>query len=104
MPGRGGRKRSGIGFGQVLGAGTLVAAGAFIVWRFFAPSKAYGEELPPAEAVEYPLTAQLSAYWPAQTAAEERVEGGPHDVHDRPLYSLQQYLADSAPYVSVAAD
>lgn len=98
------RHESGLGLGQVFGVGTMLAAGAFILWRFLTPSKAYGEELPPAEPIEYPLTAKLSAYWPARNAEEVKEEGGPLDVHDRVLYSLQQYLAGSAPYVSVAAD
>ena len=94
----------GVGLGQILGAGAMLGASAFVLWHFFSPRKAYGEELPPAEPIEYPLTAKLSAYWPATSAEEEKMEGGPVDVRDRPLYSLQQYLAGSAPYVSVAAD
>lgn len=90
--------------GPILGVGMLLAGGAFVLWRFLTPSVAYGEELPPADPVEYPLTARLSAYWPATTAEEEKLEGGPNDVHDRPLYSLGQYLSGAAPYVSVAAD
>jgi len=91
-------------FGPVLGVGVMLAAGAFVLWRFLTPAKAYGEELPPVAPVEYPLTARLSAYWPATTPEEQKVEGGPNDVRDRPLYSLGQYLAGAAPYVSVAAD
>ena len=90
--------------GPILGVGVMLVGGAFVLWRFFTPSIAQGEELPPAEPVEYPLTARLSAFWPATTPEEEREEGGPEDVRDRPLYSLGQYLKGAAPYVSVAAD
>jgi len=58
---------------------------------------------PPSEIV----TMTLSAYWhggPEGTAAERRREGGDLDRRAKRLYSLQDYLARRAPYVSVAAD
>lgn len=55
----------------------------------------------------FPHRARLSAYWPVgpdASEAEKRREGPPVDVRERPLYSLQEYLAGRAPFVSLAAD
>ncbi len=52
----------------------------------------------------FPLRAKLSAYWPAANASELPLEGESVDTRDRPLYSLQDYLAGKAPFVSVAGD
>lgn len=35
---------------------------------------------------------------------EARTEGGAVDMRDKPLYSLQQFLAGEAPYASIAMD
>lgn len=53
---------------------------------------------------DFPLLAKLSAYWPATSSDELKEEGGPEDIRDRPLHSLQDYLNGIAPFVSVAAD
>lgn len=47
---------------------------------------------------EYPTRA--TAYYPSNSA----LEGGFNDRRGAPLYTLQQYLAGEAPYVSVAMD
>lgn len=63
------------------------------------PDRAEGEQ-----DAAFPLRAKLSAYWPAVNASELPLEGESVDTRDRPLYSLQDYLAGKAPFVSVAGD
>jgi hypothetical protein len=51
--------------------------------------------------------ARLTGYWPFQrglSAAERKMEGGATDRKGGPLYTLEQYLAGQAPYVSVSGD
>lgn len=63
--------------------------------------------VPPPPPGGFSLSAKLSAYYHVGeegTEAERRREGGDVDVYDRRLYSLQEFLAGRAPYVSVAAD
>lgn len=56
-----------------------------------------------------PFRPKLSAYFPPgkkgyATPQEARQEGGPVDVHERPLRTLQEFIEGRALYVSVAAD
>jgi len=54
------------------------------------------------------LNVRLTGYWPfaAKTDTEKRMEGGKRDRKQKPLYTLEQHLADPQkyPYVSVAGD
>lgn len=71
----------------------------------FAATSAQAEEPESAEGQQdFPLRAKLSAYWPAVNSSELPLEGESVDTRDRPLYSLQEYLAGKAPFVSVAGD
>jgi hypothetical protein len=50
---------------------------------------------------------RLTGYWPFQeglTSAERLMEGGTNDTHGNRLYTLEDYQAGSAPYVSVSGD
>lgn len=119
------RRRRRAGRGRYVRAGLGVALGVGIVVAILRRQKArlppgpgqpghldlsqdeeqrYGVDVPEGG---FPHVARLSAYWPVGPDASEeerRREGPPVDVHDRPLYSLQDYLAGKAPFVSIAAD
>ena len=84
-----------------LGVGTV---GVVIFRATSASAQEEGEEPGASPERDFPLLAQLSAYWPAATPDEEKEEGGSTDIRDRPLHSLQDYLSGNAPFVSVAAD
>lgn len=50
--------------------------------------------------------ALATAYWPKgyKSAAEEKMEGGPRDRREFPLFTVEDHLAGRAPYASVAMD
>lgn len=51
--------------------------------------------------------AHLTGYWPfvaGLSAAERKMEGGTKDRRGNPLYTLEDFQAGKAPYVSVAGD
>lgn len=99
---------------QVLFGVSLAGALVLLVRRLAADDWGAGREVidlsPGAGGVwepAYPLTARVTGYYPVgpgASQAERRQEGGNVDRKSRPLYSLQQFLAGQAPYVSVAVD
>ena len=53
------------------------------------------------------INVRLTEYYPFQAGLskkQEQIEGGVFDRKGKPLYSLEDYLEGSAPYVSLACD
>lgn len=69
--------------------------------------KATGATEPPSSPKGGSFDARLTGYWPFQSglsADERKMEGGIHDRKGHPLYTLEDYQAGRAPFVSVAGD
>jgi hypothetical protein len=86
--------------------GGLAAAGA--VWLASRRSAEVAEETTRTVAAGGRIKVRLTGYWPfaAKTETEKRMEGGVKDRKGKPLFTLEQHLADPqrAPYVAVAGD
>lgn len=50
------------------------------------------------------LNVKLTTYYPSATGAAAVMEGGANDMAGHRLYTLDEYLAGAAPYVSLSAD
>lgn len=91
---------------MLLAGGGVAALG--VVWLANRRSVAVEEQTIRAVATGGQLNVRLTGYWPfaAKTATEKRMEGGPKDRKGKPLYTLEQHLADPQkyPYVAVAGD
>lgn len=91
------------------GAGTAAVAGVAIVIgsrKAAATLEAVqrGVNAPPGSRV--PAKLRLTHYypWAAVTEAEKRMEGGVHDRKEKPLHSVEDFLAGRSDHVSLSGD